>query len=189
MRCTSALWSANERALKTHLDQSESFCHAFLLHSVLCPAQKVLIADGDLAAAERRMARMMTALESSRLLQIPPPPPPLSWLHEWLSPGWAECGHPWSPDLSFLSESKAPGRAVTIRITLDTLRTRILRWFKMDITISVLLLIWLTSEWLSSGLFILFTSHTHVAMSVVSDQDPGLHSSPSLNLSPEWCRH
>lgn len=31
--------------------------------------------DGDLAAEEKSM---MTALEASRLLQIPPPPPPLA---------------------------------------------------------------------------------------------------------------
>ena len=103
----------------------------------------------------------------------------LLWLHEWLSPGWVECGHltPSHQISVFIWVWEcAPGRAVTIRITLVTLRTRILRWFKMDITISVLLLIWLTSEWLSSGLFILFTSHTlytHVTMSVVTISWPG----------------
>ena len=39
---------------------------------------------------------------------------------------------------------------------------RILPWHNMDITISVLLLIWLTSKWLSSGLFILLAGHTRL---------------------------
>ena len=58
----------------------------------------------------------------------------------------------------------------------------------MDITISVLLLIWLTSKWLSSGLFILLSGHTRLIgprdhvwrcqWSVVTQltRDPGVHT-------------
>lgn len=78
----------------------------------------------------------------------------------------------------FIWDRSSGQTAVTIRITLVTLRTRILPWHNMDITITVLLLIWLTSKWLSSGLFILLAGHTR----------PGLSAPVSMcgDVSGQW---
>ena len=134
---------------KPKLDQWESLCHAFLIRSVLWPAQKVLIALMVIWQQRRRVWwRPWRHQDCSRFLLHR-----LHWLHEWLGLRCLECGHPGPLVTRYHFPSESSGQtAVTISFTLVTRHTRILRLINLDITISVLPLIRLTSKWLCAGL-------------------------------------
>ena len=69
--------------------------------------------------------------------------------------------HGFKPHFSSCSGLARPA----IRITLVTRRSLNIKIVNMDITISLLLLIWPTLKWLSAGPFILLAAHTQPSLS------------------------
>ena len=138
--------------------------------SVLCHQQKVLIADGDLAAAEEDgrddddPGVIKTAPDSSSTAS--------AFLSRWMiaprvrvlvtrSLNSVVTCHGFKPHFSSCSGLARPA----IRITLVTRRSLNIKIVNMDITISLLLLIWPTLKWLSAGPFILLAAHTQPSLS------------------------